>query len=245
MTSENLERIKAKINKLLKLAEGSANEHEAANAMAKARKLMDEYQLTKYDVKGDGEHQQQFMESQVSRVFANMPKYMNILAVAVARFNDCHSCLRYGQKTFKVNVKNVGKYLQFYGLKEDVEVAAGMYATLLGAINRLCNEYLESIGHVGKYPMGIGNQFKYGCAHRLCQRLRELREEREAEFAKTAQSTGTSLIVVKSQLVEAHYGVTQYSKVKHKQSDVEGGLEAFLAGLAAGDQVQIQKQIHN
>lgn len=241
----NLERIKAKIQKLFNLADKAKNEHEAANAMAKARKLMDEYQLSKYDIKGTGEHQQQFMESQVSRVFANMPKYMDILAVAVARFNDCHSRLLYGQKTFKANVKNIGKYLQFYGLKEDVEVAAGMYATLLGAINRLCNEYLESIGHVGKYPMGIGNQFKYGCARRLCERLNDLREEREAEFAKASQSTGTSLVLVKSQIVESHYGITQYTKVKHKQSDVEGGLEAFLAGLAAADQVQIQKQIQD
>lgn len=245
MTDEKLERIKSKIEKLLRLAEKSANEHEAANAMSKARKLMDEYQLTKLDIKGTGEHQQQFAESQVSRVFANMPKYMDILAVQVARFNDCHSTLRRGEKTFKANAKTWGKYLQFHGLKEDVEVAAGMYATLLGAINRLCAEYLESIGHEGKYPVGIGNEFKYGCAQRLCQRLKELRQEREEEFAKAQQSTGTSLVVVKSQLIEQHYGVTEYTSSKRKSGSAEGGLEAYLAGIAAGDRVQIQKQIRD
>lgn len=243
--SDELDRIKKKIEKLLRLAEQSANEHEAANAMAKARKLMDEYQLTRLDIKGTGEHQQQFTEAQVTRVFANLPKYMDILSVAVARFNDCQSIARGGEKTFKANTKTWGKYLEFRGLKEDVEIAAGMYATLLGAINRLCKEYLESVGYEGKYPVGIGNEFKYGCAQRLCHRLTTLREEREAEYAKTESTTGTSLVVVKNQLVEQHYGVANYSTVKKKAAVSDEALDAYLSGIAAGDRVQIQKQIRD
>lgn len=239
---DNLDRIKSKINKLFKLAEGSANEHEAANAMAKARKLMDEYQLEKIDIQGTGEHAQQFAEGRASRVFSNLPLYMNILSTAVAQFNDCQSWLVYDRKTFKVNVKSYGRYVEFRGLKEDVEVACGMYATLMGAINRLCNEWLVSIGHEGKYPVGLGGKFKYGCASRLCDRLRALQRERAAEYAEAAKATGTSLIVVKQQLVDAHYGVAEYKKVKQKEMSLEEHL-AYMAGQMAADSVELNKQL--
>ena len=242
----NLERIKSKIEKLFRLAEGSANEHEAASAMQKARKLMDEYQLEKIDIQGTGQHAQQFAEGRASRVFNNLPKYMSILATEVARFNDCQATLEFDRKDFKVNAKVFGNYVQFRGLKEDVEVACGMYATLLGAINRLCTEWLDSIGHTGKYPVGKGSKFKYGCASRLCGRLAGMRRIREQEYAEEAKTTGTSLVVVKGAIVESHYGVVTYgdSKFKADKLDVDEAM-AYLAGQLAAETVQITGQIKN
>lgn len=247
MTDKNLDRIKAKIEKLFRLAEGSANEHEAASAMQKARKLMDEYQLERMDIKGTGEHAQQFAEGRASRVFNNLPKYMSILATSVAKFNDCQAMLAWDKKDFKANTKKYGHYVQFRGLKEDVEVACGMYATLLGAINRLCSEWLDDIGHEGKYPVGIGGKFKYGCSSRLCSRLDAMLRQREEEYKEMARkegSTGTSLVVLKSALVEQRYGAVEYGKSKFDSSNLDmDEAMAYMAGCLAAETVQLNKQI--
>jgi len=241
---KNLERIKAKIEKLFNLAEGASNEHEAASAMAKARALMDAYQLSRIDILTVNGEEKEFGKQRATRVFNNVPSYMNILSVAVAKFNDCQSCFEWDQKTFKVNAKQYGKVIVFKGYKQDVDMAVEMFDRLLFAVNNMCARWLVEIGHEGRYPVGLGNKFKYGACHTLCDRLKELMIERQ----KITTSTGTGLVVIKGAAVAEYFGEASYVDKKGPKIDAELDPEAamaFFEGRRRGKDVEIHRAVED
>lgn len=239
-----LERIKSKIAKLMALAERGGTEHEAANAMSKARALMDKYQLEQSDLIDIGGDVQEFLSAAATRAFNSMPEYLNWLAVAVARFNDCQAVTTHGHIiNFKKNDKrqnHFGKRVEFRGLKTDVEMAIDMFARLQGAVNRLCKEWLESIGHEGRYPVGLGTQFKAGCCTRLYHRITELTKEREQ---LTVKSTGTALVVVKGAAVAKYFGEVTYAQSKWKGKADQDSIDAYREGKKSAETVEIQKHV--
>lgn len=250
MTSQNehseseLLRIKAKIAKLMALAERGGTEHEAANAMAKARALMDKYQLEQADIIDIGGEKQEFLSAAATRAFNSMPEYLNWLAVGVARFNDCQAVTTWGHEiNFKKNDKrqnHFGKRIEFRGLKQDVEMAIDMYARLQGAVNRLCKEWLVENGHEGRYPVGLGTQFKAGACTRLYERLKALTKERES---LTVKSTGNALVVVKGAAVAKYFGEVSYEKSNWKGRPDAKSIDAFREGRKGAETVEIQKKV--
>uniref|UniRef100_A0AAU7VHC2 DUF2786 domain-containing protein n=1 Tax=Serratia phage Spe5P4 TaxID=3159438 RepID=A0AAU7VHC2_9CAUD len=247
MEHENaeLERIKSKIAKLLNLAERAANEHEAANAMAKARALMDKYQLTRLDALDIGGESIQFTRVVATRHFAAMPEHMAYLATAVAKFNDVQAQYDYGFVDFKKkegDAKKFGKAIEFRGMVDDVNMAVDMYARLLGAINNLCTLFLAREGYNGKYPVKIGTRFKLGAVMTLCDRLHELQKAREA--LKT--SNGTGLVVVKGAAVAEYFGEVSYkSKAPSATKRMDGeSSHAYQQGKRDGNKVEIQRNIN-
>jgi len=239
--SSGIDRIKLKIEKLFRLAEGSANEHEAANAMAKARKLMDEYQLTKVDILNVNGEDREFSKQPATRTFANIPQHMNILSVAVAEFNDCQAVREGAEKHFKAYKKTWGNRITFRGFKHDVDMAVEMYESLMVLVNKLCAEWLVEIGHEGRYPVGLGSKFKLGACETLCKRLNDLRVERQ----KLTTSTGTSLVVVKGAAVAEYFGEANYSKAKQPKFSAEDpeSIIAFTEGKRRAKDVEIQRKI--
>lgn len=239
---EDLGRIKAKISKLLKLAEGSGNEHEAANAMGKARALMDKYQLDKIDIIEVDGVSRAFKEAQATRAFKACPAHIQWLTVGVGKFNDCQAQFQHGHPIdFKANAKRVyseGKIIVFRGYSLDVDLCIEMFTRLTGAINRLCGEYLQSIGHEGRYPMGIGNAYKRGAVSTILRRLDALKIERQ----KITTAKGTSLVVVKENAVAEHFGSAKYKSEKERKMDSTTFL-AFLEGQKDGERVEIQKSV--
>ncbi|QBQ72328.1 hypothetical protein CPT_MTx_022 [Serratia phage MTx] len=247
MERENadLERIKAKIAKLLNLAERASNEHEAANAMAKARAMMDKFQLTQLDALDVGGNTIQFTKVVATRHFAAMPEYMAFLATAVAKFNDVQAQYDYGFVNFKKkegDAKKFGKAIEFRGMADDVNIAVDMYARLLGAINNLCTMFLAREGYDGKYPVKIGTRFKLGAVMTLCDRFNELQRERDA--LKT--SNGTGLVVVKGAAVAEYFGEVSYKEKAPsatKRMDGESS-NAYHQGRRDGNKVEIQRHIN-
>lgn len=240
----DLERIKVKIAKLMNLAEKASNEHEAANAMSKARALMDKYQLEQADIIDIGGETQEFLSAAATRAFNSIPEYLNWLATAVARFNDCQAVFTYGHpinfKKFDQRQNLLGKRIEFRGLKTDVEMAIDMYARLQGAVNRLCKEWLIEQGHTGRYPVGLGTQFKAGACTRLCERLKALTKERET---LTVKSTGTALVVVKGAAVAKYFGEATYKKSNWKGRQDEESVDAYMEGRKSAESVEIQKKV--
>lgn len=239
MSDDNLNRIKSKIEKLFNLAEHASNEHEAANAMAKARKLMDEYQLTRVDILTVGDKQVEFSTEAATRVFANIPVYMDILAVQVAKFNDCQAVRRKDVKTFKANKKQTGWAVVFRGMKQDVHIATEMYDRLMFAVNNLCARWLVEIGHEGKYPVGKGGKFKLGAVHTINERLREYMEEREKTMIEQGKHAGTALVVVKGNAVAEYFGNVDYKQAKYNTGNDEDSTEAYFEGLRRGATVDV------
>lgn len=238
----DIDRIKAKISKLLKLAEGSANEHEAANAMGKARSLMDKYQLTKIDIIEVDGVAKEFKAAQATRAFKACPKHIQWLATSIAKFNDCQAIFENGHEiNFKKNDNRVhayGKIIVFCGYSLDVDICVEMFARTVSAVNRLCAIFLAASGHEGRYPMGIGNAFKQGCADKIGNRLSELKIERQ----KLTTASGTSLVVVKDNAVSEYFGSVKYKSSCSRKLDSES-FKAYEAGIKAGDEVELQKKI--
>lgn len=98
---ENLDSIKSKIAKLMNLAERATNEHEAASAMSKARKLMDKYDLQQVDILEHNGQKVEMLQADASRAFAACPKWMSTLAVAVATLNDCQAIFEGAEVNYK------------------------------------------------------------------------------------------------------------------------------------------------
>lgn len=238
--SQEIERIKSKIQKLLNLAEKASNEHEAASAMAKARALMDKYQLSQLDAMDFGGESVMFTKVLATRFFAAMPEYLRFLPTAVAQFNDCQAMLVRGEVTYKKKPGDALKWglaVEFRGMVDDVNLAVEMFTRLLGTVNRLCSEYFESKGITGKYPVGLGNKYKSGAIIALCNRLEEYRKERESEMA----SSGTGLMVIKGAAVAEYFGNVEYkSKVPNSTKGLKGEeKEAFFKGVQDGESMAI------
>lgn len=115
MTTPNLETVKAKIAKLMALTE-SSNANEAASALAKARELMLEYQLSEGDVMYTTE-KSRIEEVHVPNIQTPRQIWETELGAVVADAFNCR-CLFNKFKLF------------FFGTKEDLEIATYTFEQL-------------------------------------------------------------------------------------------------------------------
>lgn len=243
---QELDRIKQKIQKLLNLAEKAANEHEAANAMAKARALMDKYELSQFDTLDMGGVDVKFTRALATRFFAAIPEYLRFLPVAIAQLNDCQTQMVWGEVTYKKKPGErykMGKAIEFRGMVNDVELAVDMFTRLIGAVNRLCAEYFERQGYVGKYPVGLGTKYKTGAIISLAARIEELTKER----ANLKTSNGTGLMVVKGAAVAEYFGDVEYGRSvprAAKNLDDEESM-AFHSGREDANKINIQEELES
>lgn len=239
MNEAELERIKQRIAKLLAMAADSSSPNEAAIAASRARSLMDKYQISEADV--SGQFNEKMREDDVTRKYTNIPTYMNILGVAIAKLNDCHAVRhvviegnkRYGQ-------------LRFRGFDTDVMLCAAMFKSLISQIDRLCKEYLVSQGITGRYPRDIGESFKIGCSSELCSRIRDLCSERQdlMDANEGDFSAGKGLVLVeKKKKVDEVYGEAKYQNTKHVAAYDGDTHRAREAGYAEGRKMEIQRKV--
>lgn len=225
---EDLSRIKLKISKLMNLAEKASNEHEAANAAAKARALMDKYQLDIMDV--EGVEATEFVASSTSRVYAAMPSHVSVLAVAVAKFNDCQAV--YDWQWMPEKGKQ-GKVITFRGMKDDVEMALDMFARLQGSVEGLCTNYFTCRSGVNGVKHAAA--FKQGAVSTLCELLKKDTDENRA---KLQMSNGTSLMVMKENAVAAYFGDAKYVNKKGRSMD-DGAFHAYQEGAKRAHDIQV------
>lgn len=229
MSDQNLDRIKLKIAKLLNLAEKASNEHEAANAMSKARALMDAYDLSQIEIIDVAGVAREFLKAEGSRAFAAVPGYLSALCVHIAKFNDCQVVFEWAPVTYKKKAGDalkMGKVIVFRGQKTDVEMAIDMFARLQGTLNGLCKAYFEQAGFEGKYSVKLGSAYKSGAVSTIGKLL----EKETAEVrAQLITSTGVGLMVLKSNAVAEYFGEVTYSQSKGKHMD-DAASRAYRTG---------------
>jgi hypothetical protein len=210
--NEANEKVLERIRQLLRMAADTSSPNEAAIAAGRARKLMDQHQVTVEDLKESNG----FTFAKVDKVYRFMPIWKDILAVAIAKFNDCKASRSH---EWKVESKSYSYRIMFQGYESDVAVATAMYDYLTTTVDRLCQRYIEELGYT-KYPAKLGDAYKKAAAQALCDRLRVSQVEREQLLLT---KTGTSLVVYKMAQVEAEFGAATYkNKVlsSRKGSDV-------------------------
>jgi len=240
----DLSKIKDRIAKLLRMADDASSPNEAAIAASRARKLMDKYQLSQLDIADSVE--EDFATDPATRFYAAMPYHLNVFSVAVAKYNDVQAKLENGHvdhrgSAAKGHTKKWGPRIVFNGYKNDVQLAVQMFNSLSDVVDRLCREYVAKEGYT-RFPVGIAKAFKVAAVLEISARLQAMTVERDK---LTSETTGTSLVLMKSIAVAAHFGDAGYKGKKTKFHQDDESFAARQAGVQAGRSVEITKSVES
>lgn len=147
--SEKIEKVIAKINKLLALADQERNpsENEAIQASLQVQKLLAKYNLSMADV--TGERKEEDVEQTIADVGAGK-KWKFSLATAIANNFAC--------KCFFVGRTQV----VFYGYKADIVAARRVFVYLFKVGDKLANQYAKREREMYGFADGIYNSFCKG-----------------------------------------------------------------------------------
>jgi len=211
-----------KIEKLLKLGE-SPNEHEATSALAKARALMDEHQISELEIK---ETEVQLSADSVDlETTVRRKEWISQLNGSLSRFNSIkiYYKVRGGKRT-----------LCAVGLPVDIQMFSQMRDYLVETIERLAKRYAKvTPGNTNS----LKAQFALGASHRIGQRLDEILQEQ----ARQAETMGSALVIVKSDLIKkAMAGIS----LKNGPRSTYAVNSAYLKGSQAGQGISLNSQIN-
>ena len=233
------EKLHAKIRKMMAMAERTeGNEEEAAVAARMVEKLMRKHNLSIGDVTPE-QIKSDILGSEWDKMkwTANRcPAWVQGIAISISGVFDTFV-------TFSVashNDKHVHAYqvnLRFVGTELDVQVSLQLFSYLYSTIIRLTDKYFKENPSPKGKARTYKNSFRSGMGHRLSERLKELKAEREKEFAQT----GTTLIVVKQDAIAEYLGVELKYGTSKRKSSLNG--EAYSAGCSAANSVGLNTQL--
>jgi len=226
---KEIEKIIARIQKLLAMAEDSSSPHEAAIAAGRAAKLLQKYNLDHADVILADIDQSDFTEECTDSWHRRQPRWVDILGLPVAHLHDCEVRNRPTQRRI---------YTEFLGIREDALVAIYVFEFLVGEINRLAKRYREDNDWYFSPPPSRSDMydFRLGASRGVCDVLGQLLNEKREKDAET--SSGRDLVVVKRALIKEKYGVNyREAEVDHRFS------LAMHTGYKQGLKVQIREGV--
>lgn len=217
----NNEKIIDRIRKLLAMANDTSSPNEAAIAAGRARKLMDEYQITEMDLTSVQD------DEFGAAVFSTGYKWRNTatgyLAIAVAELNDC--VVRYVRGGGNVNI-------QFRGFLADAVTATEMLSYLKREMQRQAEMRVD-----WGWPNTRADRsaFRLGFGEGVGDQVKEIMRERR----ELKTSNGTELVVVKKQLVTERFG---QSATRERETTTRGSSAAYQAGQRAGRNARLNRQ---
>ena len=184
------EKVLDRIRKLLSMAADTSSPNEAAIAAGRARKLMDQHQLTELDLKTSKD-----ADFGISKTVTLDKSVSGKLALAMARLNDCIA---------EYDMSGPIPLITFKGFLVDTVTAKELLLYLLAQ----CEVQAQKVS-------GRKAPFKHGFAAGVQAQVRELLKDRE----QLKTSSGTALVVVKRSLVEQRYGVQKTSASRANRTD--------------------------
>lgn len=222
----NLDKIKTKIAAMMTLSKDrAATEAEAANALRKARELMSKYSLTMKDLASGKVERSDFIYEKRD-VVTEIDRWSGM---AIGRFCD----------VVVVNDKTNGGVV-FYGYGVDVALAGFIRDVLIETGNYEWKLFEAGLkGRVLIDPKtkqaidmeSIRLSFLSGFTDRVNERMNYIKKV----------TTGTDLIVLKSQLIQASMG--DGGDMKPGQEDNVSYLGPDEAGRKAGDKAKINREM--
>lgn len=203
----NTEKVVAKIEKLLRLGEGNANEAEAAAALSKAQELLALYNLDMATIeqasgKADGKRSDE-------QTAAGAHKYQRALWQRLADLNFCWYWTE--QRTVPKGTKTERRYEhRVVGRQVNVITTKNMALYLNATIDRLCREHIGGVNSLFYSSAAVA--FREGVADRVFEKIRAKRREMQAAEAKAkkeaeskASGTGTSLVVTLNDVAQREW----------------------------------------
>src|ERR1035437_7284727 len=217
-----MDNVKDKITKLLAMAkDGRGNEHEAEIAMRMAERLMRQHDIDVADLEASTGKKTVYSWRSVNipvgelgKPCGRCPLWAGFLGVGVAQFTDC-----------KASWVDDGEYLRcmrFDGDETDIEYAAWLFKMLRD------HGYAESKTVAGRHR----ETFRKAFAIRLCERMKQLRAERDVAMKAAVTKSGTALMVVQNKLAlrDKEFGPQRVRNQSQKFAS-----DGFTQGRAAAE----------
>jgi len=221
------EKVIARVRKLYAMSqEAQSSPNEAEIALRRCQSLMAKFGVTISDLETS-----EYGSSTIGRNFRKVPSYVTLLSSAVALLHDC-ICVDSGE-------------IEFRGFSIDAEVATLTYHYLSESMERS----LQHRKKTGEVKPGRSASFDYrvGFGISVLNRCRKIHNERlESEqaargAAKNDSTFGSSLIVLKRELVEEH--CTNDIQGSRKRTVRFRNGAAHTAGATDGSDVSLDKQV--
>jgi hypothetical protein len=223
----NRDKLLAKVRALMaKTMENGCSEHEAMAALAKARGMIDAYEISDEELKLTKEEKAVFADST-----SKLDKHgiRNGMAMAIARFTGCEVW------------RNSNGGLTFCGLRSDADFAHWLVDSLAQFGQSELAAYLGSgQAQVGNRRLLI-NGFVAGFASRVSARINAMADE--SQVASRAKTNGTALVVVKENAVKEALASKGIKLRKGRRSSRRMDYGAHSAGSAAGGRASFGRPV--
>jgi hypothetical protein len=226
VTTPQREALLDKIRALLsKTVENGCTESEAFAALAKARALVDVYDVGDDELELTREEKAILMREPRGSEDKHKIKYY--LATAVAKFCACEVW------------RNHDGLLVFCGMRADAQLATWMLDTLAAFVqNEIVNHLMGSVAE-GRERRDIVKSFALGCCDRISKRLDQLRKQSETLATPNAKA----LVVVKDAAVKARLDELGINLCSRRSSATIGNSASYGAGKAAGDRASFGRPV--
>jgi hypothetical protein len=222
-----------KAQKLMAVAQdGRGNDHEAERALAQAEALIRKFGLEQAEIAGTAAASD-FDWTDAFHAYGppknpakSCPKWFQFIGTGVAYFTDTIARLHYDA--------TLGYGIGFYGDRADTLFAQWLAGYLKASVWEALNAAHRQHPEWSRSEM---EDFRKAMASRLSSRMRDLRRERDEEFAAASnpQGTGTALVIVTDKLTkrDAEFGSPKYRSARVMVRDQI----AAHKGTLAGDQI--------
>lgn len=230
-----------KAQKLMAVAmDGRGNGNEAERALAQAEGLIRKFGIEQAEI-ASTEAATGFDWAEAFHAYGppknpakSCPKWFQFISTGVATFTDTIVRLHYDPAQ--------GYGVGFYGERADTLFAQWLVGYLKSSVWSALNAAHRDHPEWSRVEF---EDFRKAMAARLSTRMRDLRGERDAEFAAAAnrQGTGTALVLVTDKLArrDAEFGTPKYKTSRIQMRDHL----AAQKGTLAGDHIGFAKPLHS
>ncbi|WP_418179730.1 DUF2786 domain-containing protein [Aliarcobacter lanthieri] len=231
------EKIKEKIEKLLNLSM-SDNEHEAALALDRALKLMNEHNITKDEI-----YKQNFINEDFEINYIRVPDWLVRIYSNMAEISGCVFTWRNG-RSYAANIKNRKAKGSFTGRQRDVENAVYLSEFLKREVEKRLKKYKAEIDEVytEKYKRILIKSYKIGIINTVSGKLLLRQDEFFSE-----QTTGMDLVCVdrESRIKDSMAFLEELlgKKPKDHKSQAQYESQGLRDGMNAGDDIELNQAV--
>lgn len=235
--TDNLDRIKDRIRKLLNMAADTSSPNEAAIAAERATKLLRKYQLDHADVvMGELDDGDSLIRAAAGRGFKRMPGYLQSLGVAIARVTDTQARMvrGHGRTARHYNI-------EFAGYEPDVRLAEWLLDYLYTQIQQLADAHRRGITTMGLPPMAYERSpRRYMTSYRegLAAGIRDKLAQVYADGDRDATDTARALVAAKDRAIEREFGRVHYG-TRRKNSEPS----AYSSGTRDASRVNVTRGV--
>lgn len=237
-----LSKVKARIKALSnKTVERGCSEHEAMEAMAAVGRLLTQYNLTMNEI----DVREQICKTITIQLPGQRRGSVDGAMISLAALFDARVWFKSHYEKDKDSHRTVRKTAYaFFGTENDLEMIQYLYDTISKAIETETDNFKNSDEYkTSRARKSASVSFGHGMAARISDRLRDLKAEIDAT-TKAAVSTGTSLIVLKGQLIQEEFDKQHGFKLRPATSGRRcNNFAAFAKGVSAGDRVNLSRPI--